>query len=104
VRNADEPCMFPHCFLQNCSSSSPKIISFSKSEDATNSVPDDSNNPLSVEIPHNTEESKEKDSSDLALLHHLKIFLLLLLLKKFISLYLLFPISLRRKTKLMFRR
>jgi len=58
--------MYPHWFFQNSSpsSSSPETGSSSKSGDAADGIPDDSNTPLPSESPSNKEENKEKDSSD----------------------------------------
>jgi len=102
VRNPNEPCRYPHKFFQNSSSSSfppsPETSSSSKSEDATDGVLNDSSTPPSLESPSKKDESKEKASSysieppkDSST-------------EKVQIPYLLFPIGLRRKTKLMLRR
>ena len=65
VRNSNEPCRYPHQFLQNSSPSSPlEIGSSSKSGDATDGVPNASDSPSSPESPFKKEELQEKDSSD----------------------------------------
>jgi len=58
--------MYYHQFFQNSSffPSSPEPSSSSKLGDATDSVSNDSHNPIPSKSPSNNEEPKEKDSYD----------------------------------------
>jgi len=67
VRSPNKPCRYPHQFFENsssCSSSPPGTGSSSKSGDATNSIPNDFDTPLSLDSPFKKEELKKKDFSE----------------------------------------
>jgi len=65
VRNSNKPCRYPHQFFQNSSPSfPPETGSSSQSGDATDGVPNASDNPSPLESPSKKEKPKEKDSSD----------------------------------------
>ena len=87
--------MNPHGFFQNSSpsSSSPETSSSSKARDATDGIPSESSNPLPSNIPSNKDESKEKEATDSVDPSSPKDSSRLLLLREFISLYMLSPID-----------
>ena len=62
MRNPNEPCMYPHLLFLNFSPSSCSLetSSSSKSEDLTDGVPNDYDNPLPSESPSDKEEPKGK--------------------------------------------
>jgi len=73
VRNSNKPYRYPHQFFQNSSPSSPpEIGSSSQSGDATDGVPNTSDNPSPAESPSKKEELKKKDDSDSASSSHSK--------------------------------
>jgi len=108
VKSSNEPCRYSYQFFQNSvsSSSSPPKIGLSREPgDATNGVPNDSDTHLPSDCLRKRSLKRKTPLIQLTL-HLLRVLLLLLLLllRKSKCFYLLFPIGLRRKIKLMLRR